>query len=234
VTHSEAKNQTRPHTRSHPVRTVRILRPLASTPTHRGADGAAVCIPLWDRRVASKKWRCSARRPGRVEIHRTKGADRLDSVPPQWSTPLVCLLRPKDDSGGHERTTGFPPAIDRRRSIRHRTEALTRLNGQTPGCRPKVNQVGWPLRAANRTTLPDISAIPHDRLIARPGKGRYARRASWSDEWRATFRTFTSDEFGTTAHLSNFEFPACWHRKLNGSTVRWGRFDTPALERLGA
>jgi hypothetical protein len=70
--------------------------------------------------------------------------------------------------------------------------------------------------------------------LTRPGKGRYARRASWSDEWRATFRTFTSDEFGTTAHLSNFEFPACWHRKLNGSTVRWGRFDTPALERLGA
>jgi hypothetical protein len=62
--------------------------------------------------------------------------------------------------------------------------------------------------------------------LTRPGKGRYARRASWSDEWRATFRTFTSDEFGTTAHLSNFEFPACWHRKLNGSTVRWGRFDT--------
>ena len=58
MTHSEAKNPTRPHarphTRSHPVRTVRILRPLASTPTHRGADGAAVCIPLWDRRVASK------------------------------------------------------------------------------------------------------------------------------------------------------------------------------------
>ena len=154
MTHSEAKNQTRPHarphTRSHPVRTVRILRPLASTPTHRGADGAAVCIPLWDRRVASKKWRCSARRPGRVEIHRTKGADRLDSVPPQWSTPLVCLLRPKDDSGAHERTTGFPPAIDRRRSIRHRTEALTRLNGQTPGCRPKVNQVSWPLRVSKR------------------------------------------------------------------------------------
>jgi len=71
VTHSEAKNPTRlharPHTRSHPVRTVRILRPLAPTPTHRGADGAAVCIPLWDRRVASKKWRCSARRPGRIQ-----------------------------------------------------------------------------------------------------------------------------------------------------------------------
>ena len=150
MTHSEAKNPTRPHARPHPVRTVRILRPLASTPTHRGADGAAVCIPLWDRRVASKKWRCSARRPGRVEIHRTKGADRLDSVPPRWSTPLVFLLRPKDDSGGHERTTGFPPAIDRRRSIRHRTEALTRLNGQTPGCRPKVNQVSWPLRVSKR------------------------------------------------------------------------------------
>ena len=121
MTHSEAKNQTRPHTRphtrSHLVRTVRILRPLASTPTHRGADGAAVCIPLWDRRVASKKWRCSARRPGRVEIHRTKGADRLDSVPPRWSTPLVCLLRPKDDSGGHERS-GAPDELEVERLIK--------------------------------------------------------------------------------------------------------------------
>ncbi len=93
MTHSEAKNPTRPHARSHPVRTVRILRPLASTPTHRGADGAAVCIPLWDRRVASKKWRCSAGRPGRIQssiprkIHHQVPAIRFHVLPVEIADP---------------------------------------------------------------------------------------------------------------------------------------------------